>query len=334
VLHFSNAGLDSGPEQRTRRLVAIDIARGAAVAAMVVYHFAWNLSELRLIETEITQEPEWRFFARAIAASFLTLVGIGLVLAHPNRIRWRAFGKRLAVVAGAAFLITIATYFTFPASYIFFGILHAIALASLLAVPFTQLPAWMSGLVAVLIGVATLLLKQPAFDLPILAFLGLGSRVPTTNDWVPVFPWAAFVFAGVALAKLGRRWLARAPDGPASGLGSPLAWVGRHSLVIYLVHQPILFGALWGVVQVTGPNPAAVAAPFGRACLASCAETGAGEGICRATCGCTVEELQRAPVWTSVLAGRLTPDENAQVSQIARSCFSRSRATEPAGPSP
>jgi uncharacterized membrane protein len=109
LVPLSNAALEGGRGSARRRIAAVDLARGGAVAAMVVYHFAWNLSELRLIATEVTAEPGWRVFAAAIAASFLLLVGIGLALAHADRIRWRAFLQRLAIVAGAALLVTVAT---------------------------------------------------------------------------------------------------------------------------------------------------------------------------------------------------------------------------------
>ena len=326
---LSNAALEGGAVTRAERagrtlsrVASVDVARGVAVVAMAIYHGAWDLSEVRLIATEVIVEPGWRAFARMVASSFLTLVGIGLVLGHPDGIRWRAFGRRLLTVAGAALVVTIATMVAFPDSFIFFGILHAIALASVLALPLIGRPAPLAALAAALVFAAPLVLVQPIFDAPILAFLGLGTRIPNTNDWVPVFPWAGFVFAGVAAAKLAQPMLARL--GSAHPMPAParaLAWLGRHSLVIYLLHQPLLFGAAYGLVALAGPNPEAVTAPFRRSCAASCRETGAPEAICRQTCDCTVAGLKAAPVWPSVQKGRLRPDEQMQVGDIARACF-------------
>ena len=76
---------------------------------MIVYHSGWDLSFLQLIETNVVAMPAWRWFARIIAGSFLFLSGIGLVLAHGHEIRWRAFLRRLAIVGGAALLVTVAT---------------------------------------------------------------------------------------------------------------------------------------------------------------------------------------------------------------------------------
>ena len=106
------------------RFDAVDVARGVAIAAMVIYHFSWDLTALQFIATDVTREPGWRLFARSIATSFLILVGIGLVLAHARGLRRGPFLRRLAKVGGAALLITAVTYAAFPQSYIFFGILH------------------------------------------------------------------------------------------------------------------------------------------------------------------------------------------------------------------
>jgi len=76
------------------RLGVIDVARGVAVAAMIVFHAAWDLSELRLMEADIRAIPAWSAFAHVIAGSFLILTGAGLVLAHGGGLRPRAFLRR------------------------------------------------------------------------------------------------------------------------------------------------------------------------------------------------------------------------------------------------
>jgi uncharacterized membrane protein len=325
LVPLSNSALEGGATPPRQRVGALDVARGLAVAAMVSYHFAWDLSELRLIGTEVTAEPGWRLYARAIAASFLLLAGIGLALAHPDRIRPRAFVRRLATVTGAALIITGATLLIFPDSYIFFGILHAIALSSLLALPFTQAPAWAAALAAGLAGAAPLVLGGGVFDTPALAFLGLGSRAPITNDWVPVLPWIAFVFAGVALGKVGRGWLTARTGPPGTRFGRALAWAGRHSLAIYLLHQPLLFGALYGLVQLTGPNLPAVAERVERGCPSSYLQAGIAEPVARATCACTVDGMKEAGIWTDFLRERLGAEGRLHVNALARSCLARHR---------
>lgn len=337
---FSNAALEReaarrrpAPLQPARRprLLWLDAARGAAVVAMAFYHTSWDLSWLRLVETVVTTEPAWSVFARAIAATFLILAGLGLVLAHGGGIRWDAFRRRLVAVAAAALAITAATWFVFPDSYIFFGVLHHIALASILALPFLRRPFWAAALTVPVVWTVPLWLTQPVFDWPPLAFLGLGAHIPDTNDWVPVFPWFGFVLVGIAAGKILERFPSgvdgtqTAEAGRASRPTRALAWLGRHSLIIYLLHQPLIFGALAGMVAVTGPNPVAEAAPFLRSCETSCRAADQPAALCRATCACTVAELKRDDLWRSVVANRLAPEDSRRMGALARTCLARSR---------
>jgi uncharacterized membrane protein len=305
------------------RIDAVDVGRGIALLAMAVYHFSWDLSFLQLVATPVGTDPAWKWFARTIAGSFLFLVGVSLVLGHGDGIRWRSFARRLATVAGAAAAVTAVTYFAFPDSYIFFGILHCIALSSVLALPFLRLP-WPAALAGAALVLAAPHLAGGALDAPALAWLGLGARVPVTNDWVPVFPWFGMVLAGVAAARLARplvrgksvvRWRAR------SGLGRALAWAGRRSLAIYLVHQPLLLAFIYPAAMLLGPSPAAEAAPFVRECRQACASAGQSDETCRRACACTVEELKRNDLWRRSLDGGLTAEERNAGGALARQCF-------------
>jgi uncharacterized membrane protein len=239
------------------RWPVLDAARGVAIVAMVLYHFAWDLSFFQLIDTDVVGHPAWQMFARTIAASFLTLVGISLVLAHRRGVRWTSFWRRVGVIAAAALAITVVTWFAFPDEYIFFGILHCIAVSSVLALPFLRAPTIVLAGAAVFCFAALFLFTHPGLDGPLLDWLGLGARLPMTNDYVPVFPWFGFVLLGLCA---GRRVLPlTARTSPESSMWSTpfaqaLIWSGRRSLVIYLVHQPILLGALFLIVQVTGPE--------------------------------------------------------------------------------
>lgn len=230
------------------RLPTIDMARGAAVVAMALYHLGWDLSFYGLIAVDVTREPAWQWAARVIAGSFLALSGISLALAHRARLRWPSFLRRLGRVAGAALLITVVTLLAFPDSPILFGILHCIALSSVLGLAFLRAPAILIAAAGALCFLAPLWLTQPVFDQPLLDFLGLGRSVPRANDYVPLLPWFALVLAGV----LAGRPLARSRDAPpwlrrpqAGRIGRGLAWAGRHSLGLYLVHQPILLAVLY-----------------------------------------------------------------------------------------
>ncbi|HEX8663983.1 MAG TPA: heparan-alpha-glucosaminide N-acetyltransferase [Beijerinckiaceae bacterium] len=307
------------------RIEAVDMARGVALVMMAVYHFSWDLSFFQLIATPVGTDPAWKWFARCIAGSFLFLAGVSLVLGHGDGIRWRPFGRRLAVVAGAAAAVTVATYFAFPDSYIFFGILHCIALSSVLALPFLRLP-WPATLACAALALAMPhLVHGEAFDAPALVWLGLGSRVPVTNDWVPVFPWFGTVLAGIVAARLARPLIHRLASRRAgTAPARALAWAGRRSLVIYLVHQPVLLALLYPVAALIGPSPAAEAAPFLRECRETCASAGRGGETCRRACACTMNTLKRNDLWRRTLRNALTAEEAESAGALARRCFAES----------
>ncbi len=309
-----------------QRWDAIDVARGLAILAMIVYHFSWDLSFLQLIETNILQVPAWRWFARGIAGSFLMLSGLGLVLAHAKGVNGRAFLKRLTKVGGAALAVTLGTYFAFPDSYIFFGILHCIAVSGVLALPFLRLHPIITLAAAALCLVAPHFLTDPALDAPWLDWLGLGSTDPVTNDYVPVFPWFGVVLIGVVA---GRILLARqvtmslAGGRSKDGFSRLLIWAGRKSLPIYLTHQVILLGILYGVLQIVGPNRMAEAQPFMIQCEASCLQNEQ-PGTCKSLCSCTVETLRQSDLWQKVLNNTTTAEDQTRISRAAQQCLRQS----------
>jgi uncharacterized membrane protein len=229
-------------------------------------------------------------------------------------------------IGGAALAITAATYFAFPDSYIFFGVLHCIAVASVLALPFLRAPTPLTIAVAVACLAAPHIVRDPALDQPLLDWLGLGLLEPRTNDYVPIFPWFGLVLIGIALGKtlLRRRemaplarWRARNP------LARALALMGRRSLPIYLLHQPILLALLFGVLQLTGPNPTAEAAPFMQECETNCSRGDSSPASCRATCACVVDNFRQSGLWPQVLADQVGADDQTRVSGLVQQCLRR-----------
>lgn len=224
------------------RLAVLDAARGFAVILMAVYHATWDAVYFRLTDIALFTDPFWIAFPRFIAGLFLGIAGFSLVL------WWRAgadrprFARRLAMVGASAAAITGATWLAFPQQYVFFGILHCLTLGSLLALPFFRLPLLAVLGAAVLFVAGPSFLSAPPFDAPWLRWLGLVTLRPSTVDYVPVFPWFGVLLGGLFLGRLvlDRGWM------PEVGAPRFLRWMGRHSLAIYLLHQPILFGLAWG----------------------------------------------------------------------------------------
>lgn len=308
----------------TQRWDAVDVARGIAILAMVLYHFSWDLSFLRLIATDIVTVPAWRWFARCIAGSFLFLAGVGLVLAHSRGLRRQAFLRRLAKISGAALLITVATYFAFPESFIFFGILHCIALSSVLALPFLRLHPALVLTCAIVCLAGPLIFTSPALDRPWLDWLGLGATNPVTNDYVPIFPWFGLVLAGMAAAKVLQTHaesMRLACWSATDRVSRLFIWAGRKSLPIYLIHQVVLLGLLYGILQLTGPNPTAEARPFIAECESSCLAQGSAPGTCKALCSCVADELRKSDLWRKVLHDAVGPEDQTRISRTAQQCL-------------
>ena len=154
-----------------------------------------------------------------------------------------SFWRRWAQIAGCAVLVSAGSALMFPRSWISFGVLHGIAVMLILVRLATPLRGWLWPL-----GLVALLLPQfaqhPWFDTRATNWVGLVTRKPVTEDWVPVLPWLGVMLWGSAatqwLLAHRRAWLA----GPLQRRLAPLALLGRWSLSFYMLHQPVLIGAI------------------------------------------------------------------------------------------
>lgn len=239
----------------TSRIGAIDIARGVALVAMTIFHFCWDLAMFRLINPEVMTSPAMIWFARSIAGSFLFLVGFSLVLAHSKGINWPGFFYRLALIVGAAALITSVTYFATPEAYIYFGILHSIAVASVLGLAFLNLDWRVTITIALIFLFGRSMLSTPALDAPVWWWTGLSVNFADSNDYVPIFPFFGMVLLGVAGARLasasGTLQKFNRLDGN-NAISRLLEFIGRNSLAYYLLHQPVMLAILSGFLWVSG----------------------------------------------------------------------------------
>ena len=317
-------GGDDAAVKGSGRVDAVDCARGLALIGMAAYHLSWDFADFRLAPPMLPFTPGMRLLANIVASAFLALVGVSLALAHRKGFKPRAFWRRLAIVAGAAALVTAGSFVFAPSEPIYFGILHCIAAASLVAGPFVMAPPWVSlgiGLAAI---AAPFLIRSTLFDPPWLLWLGLGEALPSTLDWRPFLPWAGVVFLGLGLAKAPgvmerltapKRWRAR--SAPSRAIG----FAGRHSLPIYLVHQPILIGLLT-VLTAWGPlAPKPDRSAFLAACEHACVAEGRAAAECETGCRCVADAVDR-----SGDAGRLatvSPERRAELKRLADACMGR-----------
>ncbi|MBV2144619.1 DUF1624 domain-containing protein [Falsochrobactrum sp. TDYN1] len=317
----STAETGSIPSRRPR-LGRVDIARGAALVAMAIYHFAWDLEFFGYLAPATTAQGGWKLFARCIASSFLFLVGFSLVLAHGNGIRWRSMGKRLLQIVAAAASISAVTWYMSSENFIFFGILHQIALASVLGLLFQRLHPLITLIIATLVISGPLYLSAEIFNQPLLAWVGLSTITVRSNDYVPLFPWFGAVLIGIAAARLCERFNVLPLLGGSSESHfpqKPLTFIGRHSLAFYLIHQPVLIALIYGFSQIMPPAAPAPRQAFTQSCIAACMQDG-GEALCRQFCDCVVSELDKAHLFDDVFSGKANQNNNSTVQDIAAMC--------------
>lgn len=229
-----------------RRVTAVDALRGGALCLMFVYHFAFDLRYYGITRSDFEHDPFWLSFRALIVGAFMALVGVSLVLAKQAHSTPRHFWGRIAIIVACALLASAATWVLFPTTFIYFGILHAIAVASVLAWPLASRPraAFVIGVAIIVAGIAW---SHPLFNARPLSWIGFVTAKPATEDYVPVAPWAGVVALGIAVGH----WLARNQFRALAPLADTprwLRWLGRHSLFVYMIHQPVLLGVLWLVV--------------------------------------------------------------------------------------
>ena len=304
------------------RYQLLDLMRGLAILAMVVFHIAWDLYYFGYSDVDVTSVFGWVVFQKAILTSFLLLVGMGLVLAHGRGVRWRGFWRRWALLVVAALLVTAGTYWMFPDYFVFFGVLHAIALFSLMGLAFLRLTWPVTAAIGAACIAANFLWNDPAFEQRWLAWIGFWPVSPPTSDVVPIFPWFGVVLLGMALMRLLQA-------SPVIGTlkawhsGAPalrgLSWLGRWSLPFYLVHQPVIIGLLYGLMLVQSPalTPPVIGdvAGFTMSCNASCTANGWPAGQCEQYCSCALEQIQQGNLWE-----KLADPQAPEVAQLRDLC--------------
>lgn len=199
---------------------------------MVIFHFTWDLNFFGHISVAIPDGPFWREFRALIVTLFLFTMGVSLVYAYRSGIDNKKLLRRMVKLVAAALLITATTMITTPKFWVYFGILHFIALATIVCVWFVNKPN-----IALLLGLAIMSLYVLT-EFPVKwPFIYFADHLPEyTVDIVTLVPWLAVPFIGI---WAGHRPLLQTPaQQPAPKVVSVLS---TNALIIYLIHQPIFF---------------------------------------------------------------------------------------------
>ena len=238
------------------RFVEIDILRSCAIIFMVVLHVSWDLDYFGLfpLNKGIYQ------FQVLVPTLFFILAGICLVFTTTQKKMFldhnHSLEKHLLIrglwIFGLGMIITVVTLVFMPDRPIFFGVLHCIGLSIIMCIPFLRLRSYNFVFAAGIIFLSTIMgsyiVEQPTL-LHMIVGIHPASMAKVTIDYFPIFPWFGVILFGIALGNVlykdGRRRFP-CPDLSRYKRVNAFSWLGKHSLGIYLVHQPIIAGILGG----------------------------------------------------------------------------------------
>lgn len=197
---------------------------------MIIYHTAYDLQMFYGWNLDVFSGG-WKIMQVATASLFLLLVGVtsSFSTRHPL--------KRFITIGSAALLVSVVTYAIDSETYVRFGILHLIAVSGLIMPLLRRFGIWL------LIPAGAILMLSPlvsAMHPHTSALLPFGFSYPGFNtiDYFPLIPWLGVILIGHILGLYWVRWMHVMDH-------SPFSWLGKHSLALYLIHQPIIIGILW-----------------------------------------------------------------------------------------
>lgn len=233
------------------RFWELDFLRAIAVLMMVVFHFFWDINYFGIAEFDL-YNGFLGAFQKTTAGLFLVLVGISLTISfNKSKNAFAAkFFKKSAKIFLFAFFLTFFSVAFFPRQPILFGILHLIALSIVLSIPFIRYKkaSLALGLVFIFLPV---FFDLPSLGINQLFFAGLSNQVPAL-DFFPVIPWFGAVLVGIFVGNTfyennkPKIFIKK----PENKIINAMEKLGQHSLLIYFIHQPIMFGLLFIAMNI------------------------------------------------------------------------------------
>lgn len=218
----------------SRRIWEIDFLRGIAIVLMVLFHLVVDLTEFYGYPLDY-MSGFWYYEGKVSAVLFIFLAGVSTRLSD----RVLRYGL---IIAGWGMVITLVTYWYIPAAYVCFGILHLIGTGLVLCYYLRSLASRWTLLLALVLLMGGIFAERVITDRGWLFPLGIVPAGFTSLDYYPLLPWGGVLLLGA--------WAGgRVYKYPISILGKEpkpnyLTRIGRHSLWIYLLHQPVLLALL------------------------------------------------------------------------------------------
>ncbi|PCI63272.1 MAG: hypothetical protein COB35_01375 [Gammaproteobacteria bacterium] len=225
-----------------KRNLSLDLIRTLAIVLMVIFHFIYDLKYFGWVTWNTPDGNGWKHFRFVILSLFFICIGASLVYSHFHKFQLKKYNVRLLKVLIGAILITLMSLVMFPHNWIYFGVLHFIVVASLIAIIFIPHPH-----IALITGVVLIIGEQFGLLSKHWPFYYFNDLLPSyTTDYVPLFPWLGVILLGISLAH--SQWFNTTfftkTKFTNTKLLKKLTFVGKHSLLIYLLHQPLLFAIL------------------------------------------------------------------------------------------
>jgi uncharacterized membrane protein len=239
------------------RFWEIDFLRGIAIVLMIAFHFIYDLNHIRIIYYRLW-EGLFDYASKTVASVFFVLVGVSLTIRYnrtnknesleKNRYQFLIRGGKLI---GLGMIITIISWLVIPERFVIFGVLHCIGISIILAIPFID-KSKISLIIGSIIIIVGIYLKFITVNVN--WFIPLGFVPPRffSIDFFPLFPWFGIVLVGISLGHClypkGKRRFQISINDQMKAIKN-ICFLGRNSLYIYFLHQPILFAIIFFILQ-------------------------------------------------------------------------------------
>ncbi len=236
------------------RFWEIDLLRGNAIILMLVFHLLYDLNYLGGYDTGIKDGIEL-FVGRSAAVLFIFLIGVSLTLSYSRYAGqhsdqrgacWK-YLKRGLYIFSWGLVITVATWIFAREGLIMFGVLHLIGISIIIAYPFLKY-RYLNLFLGITVLISGMYLKNIPVDHNWLLWVGLHTRDLYTFDYFPILPWFGMTLIGIFVGNSLYRQHTRCFSIPDMSAHAPirlLCLMGQRSLLIYLVHQPVIIGLMY-----------------------------------------------------------------------------------------
>lgn len=239
------------------RFWEIDLLRGIAIILMLIFHFIYDLNHLKIIYYKLWEGP-FDYASKSIAAVFFILVGISLTISYNKTVGnlslsdiRRKFAIRGLKLLFLGFIITGVSWLIIPERFVIFGVLHCIGISIILTIPFISY-CKLNVIIGGLLVSFGFILDYLTFGFSWLIPLGFVPPRYFSIDYFPLFPWFGVILIGLALGNYlypgGQRRFQFSID-QVEGMPKRICFIGRHSLPIYFIHQPILFAIIFLILM-------------------------------------------------------------------------------------